>query len=608
MNEITLKKIAFVAMPFGVKPTGLAPGKGPLEIDFDALWDKAIFPALSELKYLPIRADDQSGSVIIKDMLEQLVFADIVLADISIPNGNVYYEAGVRHAARKTGCILISAQWARPLFDLAQITHLAYPFPAVEPTDEDYRSIVTALVDGIPPLTDSIGPIFELTRADDVETRDTRQLKEISSLLFDFQNSLCAAEIKAADGKKTGLRQLIGSDDLENLPAYALQDLVRIARDYVEWGELIALIDKLPKSVREKPFFLEQRALAMSKQGDIHDAIALLDTVVERHGETPERLGTIGGRYRELARDEPNKQRKRRHQAKAIEAYRLGMTLDLNQYYCPYKLIVALMDRGRPGDKPEAAQCAYLVSTAAERARSMGRADEWLDSTMAVLAFFEQDQARARQTVDRILDQGWANWKLVGLSQDLESALGWIEDTDKIPFREIFDDLHSSLPVAQDVLMNEVLPLITSANERYKKYRQVHARPAVPGETIVSTTADGEETANTATADDVIVQNLTEAKEKYIVGKDKFSKLYSEIESVDDEWTLYSPLGEVMAIEISRELTTKLNVGEEFYIMAPWGSEQLAREGDRFVAPLPGLDEIYRIARKEFDETYELKE
>jgi hypothetical protein len=86
MNELGLKKIAFVAMPFGVKPTDLAPGKGPAEIDFDALWDKAIFPALSDLDFMPIRADNQTGSVIIKDMLEQLVFADLVLADVSIPN------------------------------------------------------------------------------------------------------------------------------------------------------------------------------------------------------------------------------------------------------------------------------------------------------------------------------------------------------------------------------------------------------------------------------------------------------------------------------------------------------------------------------------------
>ncbi len=607
MNELGLKKIAFVAMPFRVKSTGLAPGKGPAEVDFDALWDKAIFPALSDLDYLPIRADNQTGSVIIQDMLEQLVFADLVLADISIPNGNVYYEAGVRHAARDKGCILISADWARPLFDLAQITSLRYPYPINEPTGDDYTLITERLVAGIPPLTESCGPVFTLTQAGDVEAHDTRQLKEISSLLFEFQNNLRAADLKAADGEKAPLRAMVESDDLKNLPAYALEELITIARDNLEWGELMALFGRLPESVMKNPFFLEQKALALSKQGQVHDAVALLDTVIEEYGETPERLGAIGSRYRELARDEPNRQRKRQHQAKAIEAFRLGMALDLNQNYCAYKLIVALMDRCRPDDKPEAVKCAHLVAAAVERARSMGRADEWLDSTEAVLAFFNQDHVRAHEVVDRILDQGRANWKLVGLSMDLESALTWIDEANQAPFKDIFADLHSTLPVAQDHLMNTVLPLINATSEQYKKFRQVHARPAVAGETIVSTTADGEETTNTASADDMVVRNLTEAQEEYIVGKDKFAKLYSALEPIDDKWTLYAPQGEVKAIEISRKLTGQLDVGEEFYIMAPWGTEQLAREGDKFVAPLPDSKEIYRIARKEFDETYQLK-
>lgn len=93
----------------------------------------------------------------------------------------------------------------------------------------------------------------------------------------------------------------------------------------------------------------------------------------------------------------------------------------------------------------------------------------------------------------------------------------------------------------------------------------------------------------------------------YIVSKSTFDKRYTELEPVDEKWTLYAPTGEVMAIEITRELTRQLNVGEEFYIMASWGSEQLAREGDMFVSTIPDLKEIYRIARKEFEETYRLK-
>ena len=165
----------------------------------------------------------------------------------------------------------------------------------------------------------------------------------------------------------------------------------------------------------------------------------------------------------------------------------------------------------------------------------------------------------------------------------------------------------SSPSLAQADLMQYVLPLIKDANQQYEKFQRVYARPAVKGETIVSITDQGEETTNTAKHDDMVVRNLTEAQEEYIVSKAKFEDRYSEIQSIDDQWTLYAPKGEVMAIVITHEFTDQLKVGEEFCIMAPWGSEQLATEGDMFVAPLPDLDEVYRIARKEFDETYRLK-
>lgn len=605
--DFGLKKVAFVAMPFQIKPTDLPPGKGPAHVNFDALWEKAIYPALTTLGYMPIRADNQTGSVIIQDMLEQLVSAELVIADISIPNGNVYYEAGVRHAACNTGCILISAEWANPLFDLAQITQLRYPYPTDELSDDDYDAIIAILVGKIPNLVSSTGPVFTLTRVSDRGESDARHLKEVSSVLFDFQTELRTAKLTAADGDKSRLRKLLVSDNLGELPTYALHELIEVVRDYLNWSEMWALLERLPKKVYEDSFFLEQKALVLGKQGLLHKAIALLQTVIDQFGETPERLGTIAGRHRELARDEPNRKQQRTHQKNAIASYRRGMELDLNQYYCAHKLLIALMERGRPDDKADAQICAHLVLAAAKRARALNRADEWLNSTLLVHAFFTRDENEARENLEAILDSGWSNWKLVSLSQDLESVLSWMDEGERAPFKEIFEELHAFLPVAQTDLMQRVLPLINDQGDRYKKFRQIHARPSRKGEVVVSVTADGEETTNAAEEGDMLVKNLTEAKEEYLVNETKFGTLYTAVGPVDDEWTLYDPKGEVRAVEISRDITDMLDVGGQFYIIASWGSEQLAREGDYFVAPLPGLDEIYRIARSEFGQTYRIE-
>lgn len=160
-------------------------------------------------------------------------------------------------------------------------------------------------------------------------------------------------------------------------------------------------------------------------------------------------------------------------------------------------------------------------------------------------------------------------------------------------------------PIPQETLLDRFLPVIRDEGGRYRKYQRVHARPAVEREVIVSVTSEGEETRNTAVAGDMVVRNLTEAREEYLVGQKTFAARYEEIGSVDDRWKLYLPTGAIRAIEITREVTRALGVGPEFLIMAPWGSEQVAMEGDFLVAPLPELREIYRIGRSEFAQTYE---
>ena len=101
MNGSTPRPIAFMVMPFRKRPVPVPVEGAPKEVDFDALWDRAFRPALEQEGYLAVRADIETVTVIIKDMLERLAFADLVLADMTLPNGNVYYEVGIRHVAQR---------------------------------------------------------------------------------------------------------------------------------------------------------------------------------------------------------------------------------------------------------------------------------------------------------------------------------------------------------------------------------------------------------------------------------------------------------------------------------------------------------------------------
>src|SRR6185295_10754945 len=117
----------FVVMPFGIKEaqsatqaTGNTPAKPSIDISFDEVYELLINPALTKAGCRPFRADKEPGAGDIRtDMYFELVTADVILADISILNANVFYELGVRHGAAPRGVFMIHGGWSKRPFDIA---------------------------------------------------------------------------------------------------------------------------------------------------------------------------------------------------------------------------------------------------------------------------------------------------------------------------------------------------------------------------------------------------------------------------------------------------------------------------------------------------------
>ena len=117
----------FVVMPFGVKealPASPAaegrPGREAVNVAFDEVYEQLIRPALAGAGCVPFRADKEEGAGDIRtDMYFELVTADVILADISVLNPNVFYELGVRHGAAPRGVLMIHGGWTRRPFDVA---------------------------------------------------------------------------------------------------------------------------------------------------------------------------------------------------------------------------------------------------------------------------------------------------------------------------------------------------------------------------------------------------------------------------------------------------------------------------------------------------------
>src|SRR5580693_3267163 len=137
------RPVCFMIMPYDTKSTGALAGSGaPDKVDFNRLWEKALRRAIDQAGYEPVRANEDIGALIIEEMIERLAISDLVLADVSIPNGNVYYEVGIRHAAQRQGCIMTGAIWSRPLFDIDQMRQIRYPLPQESISDGTALDIV----------------------------------------------------------------------------------------------------------------------------------------------------------------------------------------------------------------------------------------------------------------------------------------------------------------------------------------------------------------------------------------------------------------------------------------------------------------------------------
>ena len=137
----------------------------------------------------------------------------------------------------------------------------------------------------------------------------------------------------------------------------------------------------------------------------------------------------------------------------------------------------------------------------------------------------------------------------------------------------------------QDLLSKGAQPVY------YAKTATITARPAVPGEKIITKLSDGHtETENTnINPGDMLIKNPT--GELYVIKADVFKARY---EKVPNSENLYRP----------KSLPQKLvRLTEDVVFKAPWGEDQHMRKGD-FIN-ITNIDkDIYGIAQKELFNTH----
>ncbi len=158
------KPHAFVVMPFGRKE-----GFDGTIIDFNAIYQDLIKPALEEAGFESFRADEETTTGdILTDMFQELLLADLAICDLSIDNANVFYELGIRHAFQKRGVVHIQSGRAYMPFDIFNVRTIPYHtndegLPDPEFLEKDIQAIARVCRDTWASDQDAIhSPVFNL--------------------------------------------------------------------------------------------------------------------------------------------------------------------------------------------------------------------------------------------------------------------------------------------------------------------------------------------------------------------------------------------------------------------------------------------------------------
>ena len=402
---------AFVIRGFGVKAG----------VDFDRVHEELIGPALAT-----VGLEGGTTGLLVEagqirdDVIRELLMADLVVADISIHNANVFYELGIRHAVRRRATVLVRARIDEVPFDLRGERYLSYdrsaPADAVPRlvqvlretlANERVDSPVFAYVPGL--ATGSRAALLEIPRdlAEDIGQARERKwaadlrliAEEVRGLRFEEAALRAVAQASADIGDDAGAR-----DAWEQIRAAHPDDFQvnrALSDSYRRLGDLLAsdqaierALDGAGLGTRDRAELFALRASNSKRRW----------TRRWRCAEDPEARARLALRSRELE--------------VSLRSYHRGFEEDLNHWYSGInalamgRVTLELAARDRSAwqtrfDSDEDAETALRrlqvqvtsltstvrasLDTARARANRQGTTDPWLDISVADLRFLTSD-------------------------------------------------------------------------------------------------------------------------------------------------------------------------------------------------------------------------
>ena len=337
---------AFVIMPFGRKK-----GLDGSIYDFNAIYTQLIKPALEAANFEPFRADEETTSGdILTDMFQELLLADLCIADLSIDNANVFYELGIRHALRKRGIVHIQAGRTNMPFDVFNVRTIPYhitpegvPDPAY--LEKDKAAISRVIFDTWTSEAETVhSPIFNLL--DGLVEPDRKMLRTPLATGFWREYDEWKERVTVAQRQKRIGDILLLTEEIQN-PLIKEEAIAEAGEAFKNMGRHELALTQYRKGLEvnsRNMLFRRGEAFSLNRLGRADEAIIRIENMLQDTPNDGETFGYLGRVYKEMWYDSWNgyQDKEARLQAafdayhwliKSFETYLKGFRCDLNNTY-----------------------------------------------------------------------------------------------------------------------------------------------------------------------------------------------------------------------------------------------------------------------------------
>jgi len=363
---------AFVVMPFGKKKGG-----DGSPYDFNAIYQSLIKPALESAGFEPFRADEATSSGdILTDMFQELLLADLVLADLSIDNANAFYELGIRHAFRKRGIVHIQAGRAYMPFDIFNVRTLPYHItpegvPDPEFLEKDIQAIARMTRDTWASDRDAIhSPIFNLLTG--LDEPDQKALRTPLATGFWREYNEWKSRVTIAQRQKRIGDILLLTEEISN-PLIKEEAVGQAGKALANMGRNELALAQYCKGLEintRNLSFRREEAFHLNRLGKVDEAIVKIESILEDFPGDGESTAYLGRIYKEMWADswrwvkDPEKRLRMAFESyhwlmKSYQIYVRGFRADLDQFYPGINaltlatILVHLADRFDDKDDPD---------------------------------------------------------------------------------------------------------------------------------------------------------------------------------------------------------------------------------------------------------------